>query len=234
MQVVNSAKAVSSLEVSTDGGNTWLPTTRQTYNFFENASGFGTATVDVKVTSTAGDVVIVKNVPVTSDSSVTASSNFGVYSAPAPSSSAPSTSAVVPTTTSTAASSEVTSSAEAVFVASSYSADSSSTTTYSTTTTTRTKTNYKTSSFTSISLTTSSPSPTPTPSTSAALGADFQQVTSSYANSTSAVQGMTSAAGLFSTETITTCVPTVLYSTITVTLVATGTAAYISYANNVT
>ena len=77
MQVVNANKRVSSLEVSTDGGSTWQPTTRQTYNFFENSSGFGTTNVDVKVTSIDGDVVIVKNVDVTPGSVVTASSNFG-------------------------------------------------------------------------------------------------------------------------------------------------------------
>lgn len=77
MQVVNADKAVTSLEVSTDGGSTWQGTTRQTYNFFENSSGFGTTTVDVKVTSVDGDVVIVDNVEVVSDASTTASSNFG-------------------------------------------------------------------------------------------------------------------------------------------------------------
>jgi hypothetical protein len=82
MQVVNANKAVQSLEVSTDGCSTWQPTTRASYNFFQNASGFGTSTVDVKVTSVDGDVVIVKSVPVSSDTSITASQNFG-SSAPA-------------------------------------------------------------------------------------------------------------------------------------------------------
>ncbi|KAH8667386.1 RlpA-like double-psi beta-barrel-protein domain-containing protein-containing protein [Tricladium varicosporioides] len=77
MQVVNANKAVASLEVSTDGGNTWQGTTRQTYNFFENSAGFGTTTVDVKVTSTGGDSVVVKNVNVASGESTTAGSNFG-------------------------------------------------------------------------------------------------------------------------------------------------------------
>jgi len=77
MQVVNANKRVTSLEVSTDSGSTWQSTTRQTYNFFENSSGFGTTTVDIKVTSIDGDVVIVENVDVTPDSVVTAFANFG-------------------------------------------------------------------------------------------------------------------------------------------------------------
>jgi expansin len=76
MQVVNANKRVTSLEVSTDGGSTWQSTTRQSYNFFENSSGFGTSSVDVKVTSIDGDVVIVNNVEVTPDLVVTASANF--------------------------------------------------------------------------------------------------------------------------------------------------------------
>ncbi|MCJ1313831.1 hypothetical protein MMC25_007511 [Agyrium rufum] len=76
MQVVNANKAVASLQVSTDKGKTWKSTTRQTYNFFENSSGFGITTVDVKVTSVAGDVVTVKNVVVSPNSVVTAATNF--------------------------------------------------------------------------------------------------------------------------------------------------------------
>jgi hypothetical protein len=88
MQVVNANKAVTSLEVSTDGGNTWQGTTRQVYNFFENSSGFGTTMVDVRVTSTDGDVVVVKNVGVGGGESVTATSNFGDATAAATSSAA--------------------------------------------------------------------------------------------------------------------------------------------------
>jgi expansin (peptidoglycan-binding protein) len=88
MQVVNANKAVTSLEVSTDGGNTWQGTTRQVYNFFENSSGFRTTTVDVRVTSTDGDVVVVENVDVSSGESVTATSNFGGAAAAASSYSA--------------------------------------------------------------------------------------------------------------------------------------------------
>ena len=76
MQVVNSNVAVKSLEVSTDGGKTWKATTRQTYNYFENSAGFGTQTVDVRVTSTGGQSIVVKSVSVASTSTKTASSNF--------------------------------------------------------------------------------------------------------------------------------------------------------------
>ncbi|KAF2654246.1 carbohydrate-binding module family 63 protein [Lophiostoma macrostomum CBS 122681] len=76
MQVVNSNVAVSKLEVSTNGGSTWQSTTRSEYNYFENASGFGTDTVDVKITSTNGKVITVKGVSVAASSTKTASSNF--------------------------------------------------------------------------------------------------------------------------------------------------------------
>jgi expansin len=77
MQVVNANKAVASLEVSTNGGSSWTDTTRQSYNFFQYSSGFGTTTVDVMVTSIDGDVIVVNNVEVVSGTSTTASSNFG-------------------------------------------------------------------------------------------------------------------------------------------------------------
>ncbi|TPX14638.1 uncharacterized protein E0L32_005330 [Thyridium curvatum] len=76
MQVVNANEPVASLEVSTDGGSSWQKTQRAQYNFFENQSGFGTESVDVRVTSRAGKTIVVKNVSVASDASVTASSNF--------------------------------------------------------------------------------------------------------------------------------------------------------------
>ena len=81
IQVVNAKKAVKSVDVSTDGGSTWKPTTRMDYNFFENPSGFGTKTVTVKVTSVDGDEVIVKNVGVSSGISITTTDNFGISSA---------------------------------------------------------------------------------------------------------------------------------------------------------
>ncbi|KAG8168364.1 hypothetical protein KVR01_001113 [Diaporthe batatas] len=76
MQVVNSNMPVSKLEVSTDGGKTWQATTRTDYNFFEKSSGFGTSTVDVRVTSTSGSTITVSKVSVASDSKATAASNF--------------------------------------------------------------------------------------------------------------------------------------------------------------
>ncbi|KAK9425988.1 putative RlpA-like double-psi beta-barrel-protein domain-containing protein-containing protein [Seiridium unicorne] len=76
MQVVNHNQPIAKLEVSTNSGSTWQATTRQDYNFFENSSGFGTDTVDVRVTSSSGKTVVVKGVGVASDSSVTAGGNF--------------------------------------------------------------------------------------------------------------------------------------------------------------
>ena len=70
-------KAVAKLEVSASGSGNWLQTTRQDYNFFQLSSGsVGSSTASVRVTSVDGDVVTVNNVPLQSDASVTASSNF--------------------------------------------------------------------------------------------------------------------------------------------------------------
>ncbi|KAK2065172.1 barwin-like endoglucanase [Colletotrichum caudatum] len=76
MQVLNHNEPVSTLEVSTDGGSTWKKTARQPYNFFENSSGFGTDSVDVRLTAESGKIVIIKNVSVKSDSEHDAASNF--------------------------------------------------------------------------------------------------------------------------------------------------------------
>lgn len=76
MQVVNANEAVASLEVSTDGGSTWQETTRTSYNFFENTSGFGTDSVEVRVTSASGATVVVSSVSCASESQTTAGSNF--------------------------------------------------------------------------------------------------------------------------------------------------------------
>ncbi|KAI8940974.1 hypothetical protein NX059_002224 [Plenodomus lindquistii] len=76
MQVMNSNVVVSKLEVSTDGGKSWKATTRQPYNFFENSAGFGADTVDVKVTSTGGESIIVKGVGSVPMSTKSAGSNF--------------------------------------------------------------------------------------------------------------------------------------------------------------
>ncbi|KAG2016750.1 hypothetical protein GB937_006230 [Aspergillus fischeri] len=76
MQVMNANEPVAKLEVSTDGGKTWQGTTRTSYNFFEESSGFGQDTVDVRVTGQSGATLTVKNVGTSSGSSVTAKSNL--------------------------------------------------------------------------------------------------------------------------------------------------------------
>ncbi|KAJ5534189.1 hypothetical protein N7527_000443 [Penicillium freii] len=76
MQVVNANEAVTALEVSTDGGSSWKSTTRTYYNFFENTAGFGTSTVDVRITGASGKTVVVKDVGVSSGNVVTAVSNL--------------------------------------------------------------------------------------------------------------------------------------------------------------
>lgn len=76
MQVVNSNIAVSKLEVSTDGGNTWQATTRKEYNYFEKSEGFGVDSVDVRITAVDGRSIVVKGASVASESSTTADGNF--------------------------------------------------------------------------------------------------------------------------------------------------------------
>lgn len=76
MQVRNANVGVSKLEVSTDGGKTWKATTRQPYNYFENSAGYGTTTVDVKVTSVSGQSIVVKDVSIAPSTSKTGGSNF--------------------------------------------------------------------------------------------------------------------------------------------------------------
>lgn len=76
MQVVNSNLPVTSLEVSTDGGKTWQATTRTYYNFFEKDGGFGTETVDVRITSETGSTLVIEGASCSSSASTTGSSNF--------------------------------------------------------------------------------------------------------------------------------------------------------------
>ncbi|KAF5715765.1 Expansin 2 [Fusarium mundagurra] len=76
IQVINANEPVKSVQVSTDGGSTWKSTERKDYNFFENPAGFGKTSVDVKVTSSTGKSVVVKNVGVTAGAQYKASSNF--------------------------------------------------------------------------------------------------------------------------------------------------------------
>ncbi|OBS22445.1 hypothetical protein FPOA_08782 [Fusarium poae] len=76
IQVVNANEPVKSVEVSIDGGKTWKATERKDYNFFENPSGFGKESVDVKITSSTGKTVIVNKVGVTAGAQYKAKSNF--------------------------------------------------------------------------------------------------------------------------------------------------------------
>ena len=76
MQVVNANQEVAKLEVSTDGGNTWQETQRQDYNFFQTSAGLGTSNVDVRVTGSGGQQVVVNGVAVTPGNLVTASRNL--------------------------------------------------------------------------------------------------------------------------------------------------------------
>jgi expansin (peptidoglycan-binding protein) len=76
MQVQNHNLPIQALEVSIDGGNTWQPTTRTYYNFWQQSGGFGTNVVDVRITSSTGQTIVVNSVQVASTASTTASSNF--------------------------------------------------------------------------------------------------------------------------------------------------------------
>ncbi|KAK7424667.1 hypothetical protein QQZ08_008550 [Neonectria magnoliae] len=76
MQVMNHNEPVKSLDVSTDGGKTWQTTIRKEYNFFEKQSGFGTQQVDVRVTSSTGKSITVRNVSIAAQSETKGGSNF--------------------------------------------------------------------------------------------------------------------------------------------------------------
>ncbi|KAL8285819.1 hypothetical protein RB597_002749 [Gaeumannomyces tritici] len=78
MQVFNSDKKVTALDVSTDGGRTWQPTARRDYNFFEKpggGGGFGADAVTVRVTCAGGGTVTMQNVGMTSGATFTAAGN---------------------------------------------------------------------------------------------------------------------------------------------------------------
>ncbi|KAF2087494.1 carbohydrate-binding module family 63 protein, partial [Saccharata proteae CBS 121410] len=76
IQVMNSNVPVEKLEVSVDGGSSWTEATRTEYNYFENSSGFGAETMEVRVTSTTGSTIVVSSVGVTASAQYTATSNF--------------------------------------------------------------------------------------------------------------------------------------------------------------
>lgn len=75
-QVVNAHRRTDKMEVSTDSGANWQTATRTDYNFFEISSGVRAGKAWVKVTSHVGTTVVVKDVPMTPDKVVTASSNY--------------------------------------------------------------------------------------------------------------------------------------------------------------
>jgi len=75
-QVVNARRRTSKMEVSTDQGKTWMGTDRQTYNFFEISSGVGANMAWVRVTSHVNSVVVVEDVPMTSNAVKKASKNY--------------------------------------------------------------------------------------------------------------------------------------------------------------
>jgi hypothetical protein len=49
MQVLNTNNHVQTLEVSTNGGQSWIPANRQTYNYFQIDSGTWTDSVSAKL-----------------------------------------------------------------------------------------------------------------------------------------------------------------------------------------
>ncbi|KAM3083290.1 hypothetical protein ACMFMG_003945 [Clarireedia jacksonii] len=76
--VENAILRTASMEVSSDSGATWKPTTRNINNFFEfpSSGGTGTKTAWVRVTSETGSQVIVKDVDMTSKKVTTATTNY--------------------------------------------------------------------------------------------------------------------------------------------------------------
>lgn len=76
--VENATLRTASLDVSTDSGSTWKPTTRNINNFFEFAAGGGTGTKSawIRLTSETGSQVVVKGVNMASSTVTTATSNY--------------------------------------------------------------------------------------------------------------------------------------------------------------
>jgi expansin (peptidoglycan-binding protein) len=77
MQVQNANWPVDTLDISTDGGQTWQPTVSRDYNFFESAKGggFGTATVDLRISCFNNKKVYMKGVTVEDNKKVYATEN---------------------------------------------------------------------------------------------------------------------------------------------------------------
>ena len=74
--VVNAKRRTAKLEVSTNGGQSWLSTQRKDYNFFEISSGVGASTAWVRVTSVTGSSVVIQGVPQQGDAVVKATKNY--------------------------------------------------------------------------------------------------------------------------------------------------------------
>lgn len=77
MQVLDCNYPITALSVSTDGANTWQPTVRRDYNYFEKekGSGFEQDTVVVRVSCSNGRQVILPNVSAASEAKAVAPVN---------------------------------------------------------------------------------------------------------------------------------------------------------------
>lgn len=75
-QVTNAIRRTATMEVSTDGGATYIPAARSTYNYFVIEQGVGAGPVTIRVTSHMGTSVIVPNVMVGGDAVTGAAGNY--------------------------------------------------------------------------------------------------------------------------------------------------------------
>lgn len=76
--VENAVYRTAKMEVSSDQGATWKPTTRDVNNFFklEGNGGVGAATAWVRVTSETGTTVVLKDVQMKSETTTKAAENY--------------------------------------------------------------------------------------------------------------------------------------------------------------
>ncbi|KAK6858316.1 hypothetical protein PG995_006015 [Apiospora arundinis] len=76
--VENAVYRTAKMEVSSDQGATWKPTTRDVNNFFklEGNGGTGSATAWVRVTSETGSQVVLKDVQMKSETTTKAGENY--------------------------------------------------------------------------------------------------------------------------------------------------------------
>lgn len=75
-QVTNAIRRTAFMEVSNDGGATWIPTARKDYNYFVIEQGVGAGAVDIRVTSHMGTTVHVPNASVYGDAVTEAAANY--------------------------------------------------------------------------------------------------------------------------------------------------------------